>query len=166
MPLMPVEFGRSYLQALQAEDEHQALRTIVELADLTRSHPATGLPTATPVEEPTDHAWRDRAACRGLDPELFFPPRGDTGPEARAVCADCPVQDECLTWALERDERFGIWGGQTQRSLNRIRSVPRRSRCRGCHRNYLRVQKQILYCDDCRIERGDKRWFPAGIEAS
>lgn len=55
----------------------------------------------------------DRAACRGLDPELFYPHRGENriAVEAKAICAGCSVQDECLEWALGNRETIGIWGG-------------------------------------------------------
>ncbi len=64
--------------------------------------------------------WRQRAACRGVDPELFFPV-GTTGPvvewqtaAAKAVCAGCPVIDACRGWALATREPFGIWGGLSE----------------------------------------------------
>jgi WhiB family redox-sensing transcriptional regulator len=56
-------------------------------------------------------AWKAQAACRGKDPELFFPTQGDHAPEAKALCASCPVQAECLNYALVAAEDFGIWGG-------------------------------------------------------
>ena len=60
--------------------------------------------------------WRHRAACRGEDPELFFPV-GTTRPalaqlaEAKSVCHRCPVTGQCRTWALDSRERHGVWGG-------------------------------------------------------
>ena len=78
--------------------------------------------------------WRDRAACRSEDPELFFPV-GDGAPallqiaEAKAVCRRCPVVAECLTWALESGQGYGVWGGLTpdgRRELKR-RSLPIRA---------------------------------------
>lgn len=63
--------------------------------------------------------WRDRAACRRADPELFFP-IGETGParlqvwQARQICDACPVQWTCLAWALQHFVTDGIWGGSTQ----------------------------------------------------
>ena len=73
--------------------------------------------------------WRADAACRGEDPELFFP-IGSTGPvlaqiaEAKEVCARCPVRDACLDFALSTGQAYGIWGGLTEderRSLRRRR---------------------------------------------
>ncbi|MCX5214247.1 WhiB family transcriptional regulator [Kitasatospora sp. NBC_00240] len=78
--------------------------------------------------------WRDRARCRDLDPELFFP-LGNTGPalrqaeEAKAVCHRCPVRERCLAWALETGQEAGVWGGtgeDDRRALKR-RAARRRS---------------------------------------
>ncbi|MFF3260178.1 WhiB family transcriptional regulator [Streptomyces sp. SID11233] len=76
--------------------------------------------------------WRERAACRDEDPDLFFP-IGTTGPalvqteDAKAVCHGCPVRAECLRWALENGQDTGVWGGldETER-----RALKRRSRRR------------------------------------
>ena len=63
--------------------------------------------------------WRQHAACRGDDTDLFFP-TGSSGPallqaeQAKAVCRRCPVVDECLTWALDHGVEFGIWGGMSE----------------------------------------------------
>lgn len=159
-----MDFTRSYLRTLEAEDEHITLRVLVELATMTRSHPATGAPVLVTVDDPPDETWRLDAACRGSDPNLFYPAHpNDRCDAARAVCATCRVQDRCLEYALEFEEKFGVWGGRNQQQLNAMRKVPRRSRCRGCRRIYLRVKKQILYCDECRVERGDKRWMPEQV---
>jgi WhiB family redox-sensing transcriptional regulator len=63
--------------------------------------------------------WRTLAACRGLDPELFFPARGDSfaARNAQAVCATCPVAEQCLEFAIEVGETEGIWGGLSGRQL-------------------------------------------------
>ena len=79
--------------------------------------------------------WRDRAACLGLDPELFFP-IGSTGPaliqteEARAVCRRCEVIDDCLSWAMDSRQEDGVWGGLSadeRRALKRRNARARRS---------------------------------------
>lgn len=63
--------------------------------------------------------WRVRAACRYMDPELFFP-EGTAGPalqatdKAKRICGTCPVQARCLLWALDHNAAFGIWGGLTE----------------------------------------------------
>ena len=60
-------------------------------------------------------AWQKDAACRGLSPALFFTESHhvDQAVLARAVCATCPVQEECLDYALVNNERFGTWGGRS-----------------------------------------------------
>ncbi len=62
--------------------------------------------------------WQDNAACRGENPDLFIGPDGELLTErrdrerrAKAVCAGCPVRPECLSYALTRPERHGVWGG-------------------------------------------------------
>jgi WhiB family transcriptional regulator, redox-sensing transcriptional regulator len=63
--------------------------------------------------------WRDRAACRHEDPELFFP-IGTTGPAiaqiaaAKTVCVRCPVREPCLEWALAANQMSGVWGGMSE----------------------------------------------------
>lgn len=62
--------------------------------------------------------WRDRAACRDVDPELFFPP-SEIGPgadqivEAKAVCRRCPVVAECLSQAMGEGQNHGVWGAMS-----------------------------------------------------
>ena len=74
----------------------------------------------------TDHAWRNDAACLDEDPELFFPEGESERYErqidaALEVCSTCPVVDECLSYALDADQRSGIWGGTTAEQRRRIR---------------------------------------------
>ena len=58
--------------------------------------------------------WRCEATCRGMDPEIWYPDRGQVKkPTAVAICGDCPVRQQCLDHALERREPLGIWGGKT-----------------------------------------------------
>ncbi len=77
----------------------------------------------TPV--PATSAWWERAACLGLDTSLFFPARGESTAAAEALCASCPVREDCLWHALGpvggRSERFGIWGGSSERQRRRLR---------------------------------------------
>ena len=69
----------------------------------------------------TPPEWAADALCAQTDPELFFPERGGATWEARRVCAGCPVRAECLDYALLHDERFGIWGGESERSRRRLK---------------------------------------------
>jgi WhiB family redox-sensing transcriptional regulator len=70
-------------------------------------------------------AWRTQAACRGLDPELFYPKRGTRTAPARKVCAACPVRADCLEYALANFEKDGIWGGTTGKERRAIRRTRR-----------------------------------------
>ncbi|HEV2370192.1 MAG TPA: WhiB family transcriptional regulator [Acidimicrobiales bacterium] len=65
-------------------------------------------------------SWRKRAACRGLDPDIFFPVTDEEAGEARAVCGVCPVREACLEYALAARERDGVWGGATERERRRM----------------------------------------------
>ena len=60
--------------------------------------------------------WEDDALCRQTDPEAFFPEKGGSTRQAKAVCRECPVRAECLNYALDQgDGLFGIWGGKSAR---------------------------------------------------
>ena len=73
-----------------------------------------------------DYRWRKDAACRDTSPDLFFPV-GTTGQaliqiaQAQLVCAKCPVQDECLQFALATNQDSGIWGGTTEEERRKLR---------------------------------------------
>jgi len=66
-------------------------------------------------------AWQDKALCAQTDPEAFFPEKGGSTREAKRVCAKCEVRQPCLEYALDHDERFGIWGGTSERDRRRLR---------------------------------------------
>ncbi len=68
-----------------------------------------------------DKSWQDLANCLGVDPDLFFPERGASTREAKEVCRGCVVRDDCLEYALANGEKFGIWGGMSERERRRIR---------------------------------------------
>lgn len=65
--------------------------------------------------------WYELAVCAQTDPEAFFPEKGGSTREAKRVCAGCPVMQECLEYALANDERFGIWGGKSERERRRMK---------------------------------------------
>jgi len=77
--------------------------------------------TAIPVELGLSPAFVDDGLCTQTDPELFFPEKGGSTREAKKVCANCTVRAECLSYALENDERFGIWGGLSERERRKLR---------------------------------------------
>ena len=68
-----------------------------------------------------DRSWHDQANCLGVDPDLFFPERGASTREAKEVCRGCVVRAECLEYALSNGEKFGIWGGMSERERRRLR---------------------------------------------
>jgi WhiB family redox-sensing transcriptional regulator len=73
----------------------------------------------------TDYSWQERGSCRGVDSELFFPASEDEAISGKAICTTCPVRVACLAFALERNERFGIWGGLTERERGRLSPTAR-----------------------------------------
>jgi WhiB family redox-sensing transcriptional regulator len=68
-----------------------------------------------------DRSWMSQANCLGINPDLFFPERGESVTEAKAVCADCIVRNRCREYAITNNEKFGIWGGTSERERRRIR---------------------------------------------
>ena len=72
-------------------------------------------------EEDEEESWQDRALCAQTDPEAFFPEKGGSTREAKKICTGCEVKTECLEYALANDERFGIWGGLSERERRRIK---------------------------------------------
>jgi WhiB family redox-sensing transcriptional regulator len=68
-----------------------------------------------------EQSWQERALCAQTDPEAFFPEKGGSTREAKKICVGCEVRGECLEYALENDERFGIWGGLSERERRRVK---------------------------------------------
>ncbi|WIY83322.1 WhiB family transcriptional regulator [Propionimicrobium sp. PCR01-08-3] len=66
-------------------------------------------------------AWQEQALCAQTDPEAFFPEKGGSTREAKRVCQNCEVRSECLDYALANDERFGIWGGLSERERRQLK---------------------------------------------
>jgi WhiB family redox-sensing transcriptional regulator len=82
-----------------------------------------------------DYSWRSMAICKGTDPDLFFPV-GTTGQallqiaRAKEVCSECPVQVDCLDYAIETNQDSGIWGGldeEQRRAIRRRQAATRRA---------------------------------------
>ena len=73
------------------------------------------------ADESLDRSWQEYANCLGVDPDLFFPERGASTREAKEVCRGCVVREDCLEYALHNSEKFGIWGGMSERERRRIR---------------------------------------------
>jgi hypothetical protein len=114
-----------------------------------------------PDELPT---WRDDAACLGMDPDLFFPPRGGAtkGADAKQICGGCPVQAECLEYALKTRPVYGIWGGLSLRERDKIRRTTRPQRvlepC-GTTAAYKRhLRKGEAPCGPCQDANRRAQW--------
>lgn len=72
-------------------------------------------------EQEAELSWQERALCAQTDPEAFFPEKGGSTREAKKVCLGCDVRGDCLEYALAHDERFGIWGGLSERERRRLK---------------------------------------------
>jgi WhiB family redox-sensing transcriptional regulator len=66
-------------------------------------------------------AWQADSLCAQTDPEAFFPEKGGSTRDAKKICTSCEVRTECLEYALHNDERFGIWGGLSERERRKLR---------------------------------------------
>ena len=73
------------------------------------------------AREQSELSWQERSLCAQTDPEAFFPEKGGSTREAKKVCTGCDVRQECLEYALEHDERFGIWGGLSERERRKLK---------------------------------------------
>lgn len=79
-----------------------------------------------------DRSWQRRSACKGIDPIIFYPASDEDAAAAKAVCDMCPVQLDCLEYAIASREHDGVWGGHTERERQRI--IRRRRRIRAMER--------------------------------
>lgn len=89
-----------------------------------------------------DAEWRERAACRGMDPNLFFPDRGTTFRQvARETCEACPVRTECLDDAVGNTERLGLWGGASPKQRRGLAiGTTQWLECTVCRKHFPRVR--------------------------
>ncbi len=79
----------------------------------------TEVPAGFGSDDPPE--WQEQALCAQTDPEAFFPEKGGSTREAKRICTGCEVRTECLEYALAHDERFGIWGGLSERERRRLK---------------------------------------------
>jgi WhiB family redox-sensing transcriptional regulator len=97
--------------------------------------------------------WTAQALCAQVDSDMFFPEKGGSPKDAQKVCHDCDVKTECLQYALDNDERFGVWGELTERQRRRLKralqgeEVPDTSHCINGHN---RAQVGVSPAGDCR----------------
>ena len=106
-------------------------RSAVAVTVWSRAAKAEIVPPIQPVKDPPtmNPTWRTRAACTGIDSDLFYPTSEDEAEadEAKAICAVCPVSTACLEHALAFREKEGIWGGTTERERRRIHRQRRKT---------------------------------------
>lgn len=76
----------------------------------------------------SNQEWQDRAACREVAVEMFFPPAEQESEMAKAVCSNCSVRQPCLEFAIAEGERFGIWGGLTSQERRSVAIRQRKAR--------------------------------------
>lgn len=88
-------------------------------------------------------SWQDRALCAETDPEAFFPEKGGSTADAKRVCRACEVRAECLEYALANDERFGIWGGLSERERRRLQRPDGGGLVRGQDGRYARARQEL-----------------------
>lgn len=78
-----------------------------------------GVRQAQDTEDPLQ--WQTDSLCAQTDPEAFFPEKGGSTRDAKKICSTCEVRTQCLEYALSNDERFGIWGGLSERERRKLR---------------------------------------------
>jgi len=99
-------------------DDEESLNEPADVIDI-RQHPIDGLSAGRvdddePARSAGDLDWQDNGLCKESDPEAFFPEKGGSTKQAKAVCKRCPITEKCLQYALDQRERFGIWGGKSE----------------------------------------------------
>lgn len=88
-----------------------------------------GVPGATGADGVDEGllGWQSEALCAQTDPEAFFPEKGGSTRDAKRICESCDVRAQCLEYALANDERFGIWGGLSERERRRLKRAQQAS---------------------------------------
>jgi hypothetical protein len=95
--------------------------------------------------------WRDRALCAYTDPEIFFPDKGESTRPARKVCAGCEVSAECLQDARDDNERFGVWGGLSERERRVLAGQPNPERQCPAHGQAMSGGPVLYHCPAGRL---------------
>lgn len=126
------EQGTAFLAAAEAAEADSPVTALTE-APSRREGPGPsvkedsdsvwlGIPSLIPAEQiEGELSWQVDALCAQTDPEAFFPEKGGSTRDAKKVCAACEVKQECLDYALGNDERFGIWGGLSERERRKLK---------------------------------------------
>ena len=122
---MAREAARAFIEAEQDVDfqrtAHQSLGSLVAGAEFDYDESDPNEVEVSFSEVYADVEWQDLGNCLGVDPDLFFPERGQSTREAKDVCMGCVVRIQCLDFALANNERHGVWGGLNERERRRER---------------------------------------------
>ena len=98
----------------------------------------------------TPPAWTSDALCAQVDGDLFFPEKGGSSKEAKKVCAECPIRVECLQYALDHGERYGIYGGLSERERRKLQ--PRKQNltltCEHCGNSFNAARSTVRFCSN------------------
>jgi WhiB family transcriptional regulator, redox-sensing transcriptional regulator len=73
-----------------------------------------------PADPSPPDMWQERAACFGVNPDVFFPASEEEAGTALSHCSRCRIREECLAWAIKNGERYGVWGGMTEQQRRRL----------------------------------------------
>jgi len=109
-----------------ADEENRTIQrtNVVLIRQPAGKKPRGSVPSIARLVELMDSAftsdWESAALCAQTDPEEFYPERGGNAKVPKRICSACPVRDECLAYALATDERFGIWGGLSERERRNL----------------------------------------------
>ncbi|GAA1489935.1 WhiB family redox-sensing transcriptional regulator [Brachybacterium sacelli] len=102
------------------KDDARAELSLIDLAGQDADDTGMSWQDVEEIDD-VEMSWQERALCAQTDPEAFFPEKGGSTREAKKVCVSCEVRAECLEYALENDERFGIWGGLSERERRKLK---------------------------------------------
>lgn len=103
------------LYAEELSPEEARVRAAFGLAKVAGLHIFDNAP------DEDEAGWQARALCAQIDSDTFFPEKGGSTREAKRVCLACEVRDECLEYAVEHEERFGVWGGLSERERRKLK---------------------------------------------
>lgn len=111
--------------------------------------------------------WMQEGLCAQTDPEMFFPEKGGTTRNAKKVCASCDVVKECLAYAMRGEERFGIWGGLSERERRKLRrqDVPKSGGATRTKREE-RVLRQMVAADSTNVDIAERLGITAATVAN
>lgn len=111
--------------------------------------------------------WTEHAVCAQVDPELWFPEKGGSTREAKKICAGCPVRTQCLDYALAHGERFGIYGGHSERERREMPLPSRVCAYDACRATFTPERADQKCCSrECAHKRAVIRYDATRIRAA